>query len=403
MLTLNDIELARTRIVNTLRKTPLAPATFPPFSNQNVLLKLENMQRTGSFKERGALNKLLLLKERDSLKSIIAASAGNHAQAVSYHGSLLNFQVTLVMPKHTPINKVTASERWGAHVKLEGENFDEATSIALAMAKENNLSFVHAFDDLEIIAGQGTLGLEIFEQFPEVELVLIPVGGGGLSGGSAFAIKQRKPNCKVIGVQTESYPHVANIFRGTPDQKKPVEIHPTIGDGIAVKGLGKETLPLLKKYLDDIVLVSEEEMAWAILHLLESSKILVEGAGAAGFAALMVGKCKSVPSKTVVVISGGNIDVTMISRIIEKGLVKSRRMVHLNVVIPDRPGGLKALASLIADTKANIFQIHHERDSNHLSLYSTGTDLMLETRGPQHAEEVIHLLKQNGYSVEVKN
>lgn len=399
MVTFSDIQAAQKRIQDNVHFTPMIPAFGESFLSNPVFLKLENMQRTGSFKDRGALNYLLSLKKP---KGVIAASAGNHAQAVSYHGKRLGFKVTMVMPQQTPFNKVSSTERWGAQVILKGETFDEAMAEARALAKEQGYVFVHAFDHALTVAGQGTTGLEILKQKPDVDQVLIPVGGGGLASGIAIAIKEKNPRCKVIGVQAQAYPNVCNAFMEKKSQP-PKKFHPpTIGDGIAIKNIGEVTLPLLKKYLDEMILVTEEEMANAVLYLLEKSKVLSEGAGAVGFAALMAGKVK--PSKrTVVVISGGNIDVNLISRIIEKGLIKSRRLIRLNVVIPDRPGGLQRLAKLFSEARANILQIQHDRASSKVPLYDTGTDLTLETRGKAHIQEILKTLKESGYSVELKS
>jgi threonine dehydratase len=395
LISIKDIEAAATKIGAKLKATPLVQ------SPEGHLLKLENMHRTGSFKERGALYKLLRLKESGKVKSVVAASAGNHAQAVSYHGKSLGFDVTIVMPEMSPLTKVTATESYGAHVQLVGDSFDAAMEHARSLVDDKSV-LIHAFDDEVVIAGQGTLGLEILEQQPDVSLVVIPVGGGGLASGTAIALKGKKPNCKIIGVQTECYPFSYAEFKGTKTPAKKPEAAPsTLGDGISVKKVGQVTQPLLKKYLDDMVTVSEEEMAHAILHLLEGSKTLAEGAGAASVAALMSEKIKHDPEKTVAVVSGGNIDVNMIARIIERGLVETHRLVRLNVVVSDRPGGLNKLTALLAELKANILQIHHERATTHIELYTTGTELTLETRGEEHIHQILQTLKKAGFPVTV--
>jgi threonine dehydratase len=359
------------------------------------------MQLTGSFKERGALNKLLLLKSAGGLRGIVAASAGNHAQAVSYHAGRLGVHATIFMPEDAALNKVLATRRWGAEVMLEGQSFDEATAAAQDLAKLKNRAFIHAFDDADVVAGQGTLGLELLDQSPDVECVVIPVGGGGLAGGTAVALKETKPSCRVVGVQAENYDFTFRAWKGTGASKKSTPI-PTIADGISAKRVGDVTLPILKKYLDDFVTVTEDEMSNAILDLLESSKILAEAAGAAAWAAITAKKIPSSKGQTVAVVSGGNIDVNLIDRIIEKGLLKTGRLLRVDVVIADRPGGLRTLAGVLADLRANILQIHHDRASTEMALYTTGTELTLETRGQEHIDEILQSLKERGYDVQVR-
>ncbi|HLG19897.1 MAG TPA: threonine ammonia-lyase [Bdellovibrionota bacterium] len=401
MISVQNIEEARQRIGRELRTTPLVPGPYTGKASSTAALKLENMQLTGSFKERGALNKLLLLKSGGGLRGIVASSAGNHAQAVSYHAARLGVHAVIFMPEDTALNKVLSTRRWGAEVMLEGRSFDEATAAAQDLAKLKNQAFIHAFDDPEIVAGQGTLGLELLEQFPDIDCVVIPVGGGGLAGGTAVALKERRPACRVVGVQAENYDFTFRAWKGSAAAKKSAAV-PTIADGISMKKIGEVTLPILKKYLDDFVTVTEEEMANAILELLESSKILAEAAGAAAWAAITARKIGSIKGQTVAVVSGGNIDVNLIDRIIEKGLLKSGRLLRIDVVIPDRPGGLRTLAGILADLRANILQIHHDRASKEIALYTTGTELTLETRGKEHIDEILHTLKERGYDVQVR-
>ncbi len=398
MITLSDIESARKRIGEVLHVTPLREGFDIVGNSANLFLKLETFHRTGSFKERGAVNKLYSLSKGE-VRGVIAASAGNHAQAVAYHGSLLGLSVTIVMPEQTALNKINATRRWGADVKLVGANFDEAMDHAKTLASEKKLTFVHAFDDEKIIAGQGTVGLELLEQLPEIDTVVIPVGGGGLASGTAIALKERNSKIRVVAVQTELYPFMLRAWKKETSPNAAQPSIPTIADGIAIKRAGEITTPILQKYLDDFVTVTEEEIANAILHLLESSKLLVEGAGAAGVAALMAGKVKKIKGNTVALLCGGNIDVNLIARIIEKGLIKSGRLARIQVVVPDRPGGLQGLTKVLAEAKANILQIQHDRANTHISLATTGTDLTLETRGPDHIDEILKRLKESGYVV----
>ncbi|MEZ4705126.1 MAG: threonine ammonia-lyase [Bdellovibrionota bacterium] len=401
---LQDIEDAKHRTARSLYCTPCT-GIFSPFferAQQKVFLKLETLHQTGSFKERGALNKLLLLKQQSENTKVIGASAGNHAQAVAYHGAMLGFDVSMIMPKHTPNTKVMRTEKWGAHIQLEGDTVDECIRIAKEKAQMEGMEFVHAFDDVDIIAGQGTFGLEVLEQVQDVDIVVVPIGGGGFISGTAVAIKNKKPSCKVIGVQVDRYPSIFEQFHGQSSTK--THYDPTIADGIAVKGIGQHTVELIEHYVDDIVLVSDDEIAQTILHLLEQNKLLAEGAGAAGFAAIMHNKIPQSEGKTMVTpICGGNIDMNLLSRIIERGYMKERKLIRLNVVISDRPGSLNKLTGVLAKLGANILQIHHQRASTEVPFYNTGTDLTLETRGETHAQEILDALLHETYKVTLKN
>lgn len=395
MVTLRHIQEARERIQGSVYVTPIISATYDALNGVPVYLKMENFQRTGSFKERGAANCLLKIKEQpQTFHEVVAASAGNHSQAVSLHGTRLGYKVSIVMPKATPLTKITATESWGGEVTLHGDYFDEALDLAKKQAKEKNAIFVHAYDDEDVIAGQGTLGLEILEQFPKVDSIIVPVGGGGLSSGIATAVKEMKPSCKIYGVQTEACSKVFSAVKKTPFDPK--TLAPTIAEGIAVKHLGDLTIPILQKYLDDIVLVSEEKIAEAIMLLLEKSKAVAEGAAAASLAALLQGLIP-MTENTLCLVCGGNIDVSLISRVIEKGLLKTHRLLHLEVVVVDRPGGLSGLTGILAKNGANIRQIYHEHAFADLGLTQTGTDLILETRGESHKDEILKALKANGY------
>jgi threonine dehydratase len=398
MIQLSDIQKARERVSSSIIRTPMVRDHL--WTQGNIFLKLDNLQTTGSFKERGAVNKLKKIKEDNNFKGVIGASAGNHAQAVAYHGAKLEFSVFMIMPTHTPTVKVNSTQKWGAHIELEGETIDQGIEAARKISKEKGLAFIHAFDDLDIIAGQGTAGLEMMEECPDMDCVIIPVGGGGLASGIAAAIKSLKPKCKVIGVQTEKYCQMTYMIQGKDPKKIPTDIGPTIADGIAVKGIGEYTLPLLKKYVDEMVCVSEDEIADSILYLLQNKKILAEGAGAAGFAAILSGKANIKGYKNVVTtICGGNIDMNLLARIVEHGFLKQKKLLKVNVVMSDRPGSLHKLTGVLKDLNVNILQIEHDRVSTSIPYYNTGTNLLLETRGEDHYNRVVEELKKHSYQV----
>lgn len=400
MVTFADIQSAQQRISGSIINTPVIQDEYKP--GHNVFLKLDNLQVTGSFKERGALNKLKLLLESKKYKGVIGASAGNHAQAVAYHGARLGFSVSMIMPKHTPIAKANATQKWGAHIVLEGDTVDEGTKHAREIAKEKGWAFVHPFDDTEIIAGQGTMALELIDKVKELDCMVIPVGGGGLASGMAIAIKTLLPKCKVIGVQTEKYPQIAMAYHGKDPKKVPTDIVATIADGIAVKGSGEFTLPLLKKYVDDIITVSDEDIADAISYLLQKRKVLAEGAGAAGLAAILSGKVKvSSNEKIATTICGGNIDMNLLSRIIEQGFLKNKRLLKVNVIISDRPGSLHKLTGVLAQNNVNVLQIEHDRVSTSIPYYNTGTNLLLEVRGEEHYDQTVAALQDHCVQVKV--
>jgi len=360
MIALSDVKQALARIRDSIYLSPCAlSAAFSSLTGNSIYLKLDNLQRTGAFKERGALNKLLSLTDDERSKGVIAASAGNHAQGVSYHAGRHGIRAVIVMPLPTPLIKVSATRGYGADVILHGANYDEAYEEALRRSREDGLTLVHAFDDDAVIAGQGSLGLEILQQVADVEAVVVPIGGGGLIGGIACAIKESNPKVKIFGVQPSRLPSMKVAVA----EGKPVTISPaaTVADGIAVRRAGDRTLPLVQKYVDDIVTVDEEEIANAILLLLEREKTLAEGAGAAAIASLLNHKLPLVGKKVVVLVCGGNIDVTLLSRIIERGLVKDGRLVRLRVHLPDYPGALNRLTGILAQHRANIVETAYDR------------------------------------------
>jgi threonine dehydratase len=403
MVTLSQIQAALGRVRQSIHVSPCTRSeTFSELTGNSIYLKLENRQRTGAYKERGALNKLLSLTAEERSQGVIAASAGNHAQAVAYHASRLGIRARIVMPLATPLIKVSATRGYGGDVVLHGANYDEAYDEALRLSAQDRLTFVHAFNDDAVIAGQGTLGLELLEQHPDLEAVIVPVGGGGLIGGIACALKETNPHIQVIGVQPARLPSVkAALLEGKP-VTLPAAV--TIGDGIAVRRAGERTLPLIQKYVDDIVTVEEEEIANAVLLLLEREKILAEGAGAAALAALVNRRIPLIKDhaakKIVVVVSGGNIDVTLLARIIERGLVKDGRLVRLRVHLPDYPGALHRLTGILAQHRANIVETSYDRAYHNVNLGDTAIDITMETRGPDHIAELISALGANGYTHE---
>jgi threonine dehydratase len=403
MVTLSQIQAALGRVRQSIHVSPCTRSeTFSELTANSIYLKLENRQRTGAYKERGALNKLLSLTPKERSRGVIAASAGNHAQAVAYHASRLGIRARIVMPLATPLIKVSATRGYGGDVVLHGANYDEAYDEALRLSAQDHLTFVHAFNDDAVIAGQGTLGLELLEQHPDLEAVIVPVGGGGLIGGIACALKETNPNIQVIGVQ----PARLSSMKAALAEGKPVTLPAavTIGDGIAVRRAGERTFPLIQKYVDEIVTVEEEEIANAVLLLLEREKILAEGAGAAALAALVNRRIPLIKDhsakKIVVIVSGGNIDVTLLARIIERGLVKDGRLVRLRVHLPDYPGALHRLTGILAEHRANIVETSYDRAYHNVNLGDTAIDITMETRGPDHIAELISALGANGYTHE---
>jgi threonine dehydratase len=403
MVTLPEIQSALGRIRKSIQVSPCTRSeTFSELTGNSVFLKLENRQRTGAYKERGALNKLLSLTASERSQGVIAASAGNHAQAVAYHASKLGIRAKIVMPLATPLIKVSATRGYGGDVVLHGANYDEAFDEALRLSAQDHLTFVHAFDDDAVIAGQGTLGLELLEQYPDLEAVIVPIGGGGLIGGISCALKETNPRIQVIGVQPARLPSVKVALADGKPVTLPSAV--TIADGIAVRRAGERTLPLIQKYVDDVVTVEEEEIANAVLLLLEREKVLAEGAGAAALAALVNRRIPTIKDhaakKIAIIVSGGNIDVTLLARIIERGLVKDGRLVRLRVHLPDYPGALHRLTGILAQHRANIVETSYDRAYHNVNLGDTAIDITMETRGPDHIAELISALSANGYTHE---
>ena len=399
MLEAADVAAARKRLEGAIYQTPCAYSqTLSELSGVRCFVKLENLQMTGSFKERGAANLLLQLTPAERTRGVAAASAGNHGLAVAFHAERLGMAAMIVMPEWAPLIKVTSARRHGAEVILSGANYDEAYGCARQIANERGLTFVHPFDDERVVAGQGTLGLELIEQCPDIDAVIVPIGGGGLVGGVGLAIKAARPAVRVIGVQAEALAAMKQaLAAGARTTLPPAS---TIADGIAVRQVGELTLDLATRYVDDVVTVSEEELSNAILLLLEIEKTVVEGAGAAPLAALLNRRLGLAGCNVVLVLSGGNIDVTMISRIIERGLVKDARLVKLSVILRDQPGALARLAALIGEARANILHIEHERAFSRAAIGESRVELTLETSGREQIEIVKRRLIESGYPVE---
>jgi len=402
MLEPADLERAKKRLEGAIYDSPCPYSqTLSELSGARCFVKLENLQMTGSFKERGAANLLLQLDADERARGVIAASAGNHGLAVAFHASRLGIPAVIVMPEWAPLIKVTSSRRYGAEVILHGANYDDAYGRAREVQAERGLAFVHPFDDERVIAGQGTLGLELLAQRPEMHAVLVPVGGGGLIAGVALAVKSHRPEVQVIGVQAAALPAMKIALEGRERVRLPPAS--TIADGIAVRQVGELTLALARRHVDRVVTVSEEELANAILLLLEIEKTVVEGAGAAPLAALLNRALGLAGLNVVLVLSGGNIDVTVISRIIERGLVKDGRLVRLGVLLRDQPGALARLTTLIGAERANILHIEHDRAFSSGGIGETEVELTLETSGRAQIDALKQRLEDAGYRVEERN
>jgi threonine dehydratase len=393
---LADVQAARERLRGAIYYSPCPHSQMlSALTGQQIYLKLENLQMTGSFKERGALNRIATLTPEQAARGVVAASAGNHAQGVAYHATKRGIRSVIVMPLATPLVKVTATRNFGAQVVLHGANYDEACDEATRICTSEGMTFIHPFDDPVVMAGQGTIGLELLEQVPELQAVVVPIGGGGLIGGIACAIKESRPDIRVIGVQTSRLPSMAAAVQ----QHHPVTLDSatTIADGIAVRRAGDVTFPVVDRYVDEIVTVDEDEIASAILVLLEREKTLAEGAGATALAALIQKKTTLKAEHTAVIVSAGNIDVTLLSRIIERGLVQDGRLIRLRIHLLDKPGALAELTRLIADHRANIVDTLHNRAYYGVNLGDTVIDITMETRGREQVSELLAALTAGGY------
>ena len=361
-----------------------------------LFLKAENLQRAGSFKVRGAANKIALLTPDQKARGVIAASAGNHAQGVALAAANLGIPCTIVMPAGASLPKVEATRGYGATVLLQGDDFDQAQKHARRVMRENGMTFIPAFDDPAIVAGQGTIGLEMLEQVEDLDAVVVPAGGGGLISGIGLAIKETAPGIRVVGVQAAAATAVVDSYKA--NRRVTVKGQPTVADGIAVGTPGKITLPLVSRYVDDMVVVEEEEITQAMMLLLERGKLLVEGAGAVGFAAVLGGKIEVAGKRVAVVLSGGNVDTHLIARVMEHGLAHAGRYLVLRIMLEDRPGQLNRLLNIVSNTEANVLDIGHLRHAPSVHLGQVEIQLTLETRNDAHAEEVRERLRNAGYA-----
>lgn len=394
MLTMEMLEDARTALQGIARRTPLDPARG---LGKNVYIKAENLQLTGAFKLRGAYNKIRALSPEEAARGVIACSAGNHAQGIAWSATKLGIKSIICMPAGAPISKVEATRGYGAEVVLVPGVYDDAAREAERLTAEHGYTFAHPFNDPLVIAGQGTIGLEILEQLPDVEQIVVPIGGGGLISGIAFAVKHLKPDCRVIGVQAAG---AASMYisrhSGKPTELRGVS---TIADGIAVKKPGDLTFELCQRYVDEIVTVSEDEIASAILALMEGQKTVAEGAGATPVAACMFGKVDTSSKKTVCVVSGGNVDVTTLSRIITKGLTKSGRIAEISTKVVDKPGSLIQVLQVVSDCGANILSVNHEREDKDSDVGACIVSMVLETRNQEHVDQIKAAMASKGYSL----
>jgi threonine dehydratase len=396
MITIADIQAARERLGQAIYHTPCPHSiTLSKLCGPQIYCKLENLQMTGSFKERGALNKLLQLSDAEKAAGVIAASAGNHAQGVAYHATRLGIKSIIVMPKQTPLIKVSNTRDLGGEVVLHGANYDEAFAHATELALRHGYTFVHAFDDDAIIAGQGTIGLELLDEPVKFDAVVVPIGGGGMISGIAVALKTMRPRIRIIGVE----PAYAPSMQAAVEQGHIVEVagQPTIADGLAVKRAGERPLEIVQRYVDEIVTVTEGEIASAILKMLEIEKTVVEGGGAAGLAALLFKKVTGLDGKNVaVIICGGNIDPNLLSKIIERGLAKDGRLVRVRTIVRDRPGELARICQHVAEVGGNILEVEHNRAVADLEVGGVEIDLTLETRGREQIEQLLQVLREDG-------
>jgi len=401
MLHFEDVQAARDRVAETTRQTPLEYShTFSAMTGAEVHLKLELFQRTGSFKLRGATNRIATLSEDQRENGVVTASAGNHAQGVALAATRIGVDSTIVMPEHAPISKVKATRSYGGRVVLHGEDYDEAAERAHEIEREEGRTYVHAFDDDYVMAGQGTIGLEIYEALPEVDTVVVPIGGGGLISGIATALKGHDPSIRVVGVQAEGASSVAESLRkGHRIERDSVE---TIADGIATRTVGERTFEVMRERVDSVVTVSDSEIAVALTTLLERSKTLAEGAGAVALAAVTESKFDYDDDEVVVpALCGGNIDLNTLTNVIVRGLVETGRYLRIKTVLKDRPGALEELVGVLSAQQVNIYAIEHDRTNRDVAMNDAEVELDLETRGPDHVDQLLAALRDHGYPVEV--
>ncbi len=395
--TLEDVRQARNVIAGLTIRTPMLPArSLGQLAGCELLLKAENLQRAGSFKVRGAANKIASLSPEQKAKGVIAASAGNHAQGVALAASNLGIPCTIVMPSGASIPKVEATRGYGATVLLQGDDFDQAQKFAQSVMQERDLTLIHAFDDPAIVAGQGTIGLEMLEQAEDLDMVVVPVGGGGLISGVALAIKETSPGTAVVGVQAEAASAVVDSYKA--NRRITAKGQPTVADGISIGSPGRTTLPMVSRYVDDMVTVGEEEITQAMMLLLERGKLLVEGAGAVGLAAVLGGEVQVADRRVAIILSGGNVDAHLIARVLEHGLVHAGRYLVFRVMLEDRPGQLNRLLNILSRADVNVLDIGHLRHAASVHLGQVEIQLTLETRNQDHSTEVRQRLRDAGYA-----
>ena len=398
MLSVNDFQTAAGRLKNVIHTIPLSSSkTFSEMSGAEVYLKYENQQKTGSFKVRGAYNKIMKRYEQGGLQAVVASSAGNHAQGVAFAASQIGVPATIVMPRSTPIAKVSATEGYGAKVVLHGAIYDEAYAKACEIVEEEGAEFIHPFDDEDVMAGQGTIALEILSDLPTVDMIFVPAGGGGLISGISACVKQINPRIQVIGVQAEGANSIVASFQ--KEKILPSSSVHTIADGIAVKTPGEKTMGYINQYVDKMVTVSDAEIAAAILLLLERTKQVVEPSGAAPLAAVLNQKIDIAGKKVCCVLSGGNIDMSFIHKIVEKGLVTRGRHLKFSTIMPDAPGALERFAHLVADNNANIIRFQHDRVQADLDIGDAIIHVVCEVGGKEHGQRLLAALRKNGYQI----
>ena len=396
MLSMEMLQDAQRILDPVINHTPVV-ATKDIVPDCEFYLKADCLQKTGAFKLRGAYYKIATLSDEEKARGVIACSAGNHAQGVAFAARDMGIPATICIPEGAPLSKIEATRSYGAHVVLVPGVYDDAYTEAVRLRDENKLTFIHPFNDYSVMAGQGTIGLELSRQLPDCDIFLVPIGGGGLIAGAADAIKRRRPRCKVIGVQAACAASMVESIHANRILTLP-SVH-TIADGIQVKTPGDLTFDLVRRYVDDVVTVKEGEIASAILTVLEKQKLVAEGAGAVGIAAAMYGKVDVKGKKVCALLSGGNVDVTMLERIITRGLAKERRTASFATVLPDRPRAMTSFLNIISETGANVLDIHHERRNTRTDIGSCIVQVSLETRNAQHIKEIYEKLRENGYEI----
>jgi len=403
MISYEDVLDAQSRVAGVARHTPLEYSfAFSEMTGADVSLKLENFQRTGAFKIRGAINRIETLSDEAQAAGVVTASAGNHAQGVALAATRAGVDSKIVMPEHAPVSKVKATERYGGEAILHGTDYSDAQAEAHRIEREEGRTYVHAFDDEMVMAGQGTIGLEIVEDCPDVETVIVPIGGGGLISGIATAVKAHDPDVRVIGVQAEGASSAAESLRkGAIYERESVD---TIADGIATRRIGDRTFEVIRDRVDEVVTVDDESIAIALTYLLEREKALAEGAGAISLAALLSGAIEYEEGEVIVpALCGGNIDLNVLTTVVMRGLVATGRYLRFRTILKDQPGALVELGEIIADLRANITAFHHDRTSRDVAMNDARVELEVETRGPDHVDELLSALRSAGYEVEIVN